>query len=92
MAPLSIREKAREVVLTGKLPPRPPERVWGGPGGGAACSICNVPVRRDEVEFELEFFRAGEISTHHLHAECFTAWECEREGFNLAPDRLERSA
>jgi hypothetical protein len=92
MGPPSIRDKAREVLLSGKLPARPAERVWGGRGSGAACSICNVPVRRDEVEFELEFFRAGETNTHHLHVDCFTAWECERDDFNLAQDGLERSA
>jgi len=88
----SLRDKVREVVLTGKLPPRPPDRVWGGRGGGAPCSVCNVPIRREEVEFELEFLRAGEITTNHLHVDCFTAWECERDDFNLARDDLERSA
>jgi len=54
--------------------------------------VCNVPIRREEVEFELEFLRAGQITTNHLHVDCFTAWECERDDFNLARDDLERSA
>jgi hypothetical protein len=89
----SIRDKARRVVITGKLPTRPPDRVWGGRGEGAECSICDIPVQRDDVELELEFIRAGEITTHHLHVDCFTAWERERDDFNFpAQDGLQRSA
>lgn len=88
----SIRDKAHEVLITGKLPARVPDRSWGGPGSGEKCSICKAPVPHDEVEFELEFVRAEGVTTHHIHVACFTAWECERDALNLAQDRLKRSA
>jgi hypothetical protein len=44
----TLREKAREVFQAGKLPNRRPDRTWGGPGVGADCTICRVPVQRDE--------------------------------------------
>lgn len=74
------REKAREVVQAGKLPNRQPDRMWGGPGVGAKCSICNVPVNRDETEFEIEFAQEGADArpqTHHVHSRCFAAWQLE---------------
>jgi hypothetical protein len=39
-------------------------------------------VKRDELEFEIEFARAGDdlaASTYHVHIRCFAAWQFERE-------------
>ena len=73
-----LREKAQSVIQAGVLPTRRPDRVWGGPGVGADCTICGVPVRPDENEFEIEYVR-GENGTepalYHLHIDCFAAWE-----------------
>lgn len=55
----ALREKAREVVRQGKLPTRPPDRVWGGPGVDAPCAVCELPVGKNEMEFEVEFARDG---------------------------------
>jgi hypothetical protein len=55
-----LRQKAREAVQQGKLPARRPDPTWGGPGFGAHCTICGLPVVRDEVESEIEFARDGE--------------------------------
>ena len=60
------------------LPNRRPDRMWGGPGVGIECTICRAPVKRDEVEFELEFVRDdGDPGRdkYHFHIRCFTAWE-----------------
>jgi hypothetical protein len=76
-----LREKARAVVEEGKLPSRPPDRTWGGPGVGATCSVCGLPVKRDEMEFEIEFARDGDnpgLDKFHVHIRCFAAWEFER--------------
>src|SRR6266566_1786659 len=82
----TLREKAREVIQGGKLPNRNPDRMWGGPGGGAGCTICSAPVKRDELEFEIEFARDGDdpgLNTYHVHIRCFAAWQFERH--NLDP-------
>src|SRR5262245_61008154 len=66
-----LRQKARDAILTGKLPGRRPDRTWGGPGVGAPCSICGEPVRRDQMEFEVQFEhdRAGTpgLDKFHIH-------------------------
>ena len=76
-----LREKARAVVQAGKLPARRPDRTWGGPGVGAPCTICELPVTKDELEFEIEFARNGDnpgLDKYHIHVRCFAAWEFER--------------
>jgi hypothetical protein len=75
-------ERAREAIRAGKLPNRRPDRMWGGPGLGASCAICGSPAMRGELEFEIEFVRNGTGSgadRHHVHLECFQAWESEIE-------------
>jgi hypothetical protein len=65
-----LREKARAAVRDGKLPNHPPDRTWGGPDVGAACAVCDLPVRSDEKELEIEFARDGGtpgIDKFHLH-------------------------
>jgi hypothetical protein len=76
-----LREKARAVVQSGKLPARRPDRTWGGPGIGAECSVCALPVTKDQMEFEIQFARDGDnpgLDKFHVHVRCFAAWEFER--------------
>jgi hypothetical protein len=83
----TLREKAREAIQAKRLPDRSPERMWGGPGVGACCVICGRAVKRDEVEFEMEFARDAENPgprNYHIHVRCFAAWEFERPAFRMA--------
>jgi hypothetical protein len=78
-----LREKARAVIRAGKLPARPPDRTWGGPGVGASCTICDLPVTKSQLEFEIQFARGGKtveagLDTFRVHIRCFVAWEFER--------------
>ena len=75
-----LRAKARAVVQQGKLPSRSPDRVWGGPGVGAPCAVCDLPVTRSEKEFQIEFEQdgGGGLDKFHVHIRCFAAWEFER--------------
>ena len=76
-----LREQARAVVVNGKLPARRPDRTWGGPGVGAPCTVCELPVKKDELEFEIQFARDDDdpgLDKYHVHVRCFAAWEFER--------------
>jgi hypothetical protein len=82
MSEKDLREKARAALRNGKLPSRRPDRAWGGPGVGAQCPVCDLPVGRDELESEIEFARDGDapgLDKFHIHARCFAVWELARE-------------
>lgn len=78
-----LRAKVRAAIKRRKFPRRSPDRTLvGGPGVGAECVICGVPVRADETEFEIQFARDGSgpgFDTYHMHIRCFAAWELERQ-------------
>jgi hypothetical protein len=47
----------------------------------AVCSVCDLPVKRDEMEFEIQFDRGGDLpglDKFHVHIRCFAAWEFVR--------------
>ena len=75
-----LRTKARQAIQSGKLPDRPPDRSWGGPGSGGDCTVCGKSLIPDESELELDF---GQDSVrpsrliYHVHFRCFDAWELE---------------
>jgi hypothetical protein len=75
-----LREQARDVIKNGKLPARAPDRAWGGPGVGAECRVCEKPVTKSELEFEIQFEQegGGGLDKFHVHIRCFAAWEFER--------------
>src|SRR5215475_9004201 len=78
-----LREKARAALRRGALPTRPPDRTWSGPGSGAVCAVCQLPVTEHELVLELEFTGHGRDPTRdhhhvHVHVRCFAAWEFER--------------
>lgn len=79
-------QRLREPMQGGKLPDRPPDGTWGGPGSGAQCVICESPVTADEAELELEFGQANGSTAlrYDVHARCFTAWTRRREDLLLA--------
>jgi len=74
-----LREKARSAIKNGKVPSKRPDRTWGGPGVGAPCVVCDLPVTKDELEFEIQFSRDDDHpGLDKYHVRCFAAWEFER--------------
>ena len=86
-----LRERAREAMKERELPNRRPDRMWGGPGSGASCAICQTPVTAQEMGFDLEFghLSGGSVATHAMHIRCFAVWELERN--ELVIDDLHKS-
>ena len=80
-----LRKVAREVLRAGKLPRQKPDHTWGGPGVGAPCAVCEKPVTRDELEYEVQFAHDGAspgLDKYPLHLRCFAVWELERTKFD----------
>lgn len=84
----ALREYARQALQQRKIPNRAPDRVWGGPGVGASCTICDKPVHKDEMEFEVQFSVDGgspHFAVYHIHVRCFSAWELVRSKLDGDP-------
>lgn len=73
-----LNAKAAAAIMSGKLPARRPDWTWGGPGTGAPCAVCDVPVTKSELEHEFEMQVAGGVEnpslTLHVHIRCFAVW------------------
>lgn len=80
-----LRKMARDSIANGSLPNGSPEETWGGPGTGTRCALCDAPVTKDELEFEVDI--GGD--RYHLHLACFSAWEAERRGESGNPRMRE---
>jgi len=80
----ALRRKAREAMLAGVLPARPPVRIWGGSGLGACCVLCGRSVKEQELEYEFELTGsdgARGVDKVHLHVPCYAAWVIEAQKF-----------
>jgi hypothetical protein len=79
------QEVRAKVLKAGKLPNRRPDQTSGGPGVGAPCVVCDLPVEPDQLEFEVQFARDSDnpgLVKYHVHVRCFAAWEFERRRDN----------
>ena len=85
------RERARAAIQAAKIPIRRPDRMWGGPGAGAPCVVCQMPISRDQLEVEIEFDRLGGPDKLHVHIRCFAAWVLERTKVEEAPPPGQQS-
>jgi hypothetical protein len=82
---VALREMARKAMRAGKFPDRQPGRMWGGPGSGDICAVCNAAVTREEMGFDLEFAGdRGQQVSYAFHVPCFAAWELERDASQLS--------
>jgi len=73
----TLRDRARMLMKSGELPIRLPDRMWGGPGAGSPCTVCEAPIKRDETEVEIEWSESSSVRSQHLHPSCFIALQVE---------------
>ena len=80
-----IHEKIRELLRSGGLPARAPDRVWGGLGSGRdRCVVCGSLVSPQEIAIEAEFSSAEGSSSLEFHESCFRAVESQWSRFKPA--------
>jgi hypothetical protein len=87
-----LRAKAEEKVNKGILPQRVADRLWGGPGVGEPCAVCEQPVAKAEIEFEVQFAKdgGGPLDVFHVHTRCYALWELVRtDGAGADDERSE---
>lgn len=71
----TLLSKIRQRLTGGDLPNEYCEQTWAGPGSGHACSACQLPIEKTDVEIECELPSGGLI---HFHRQCFVIWDMER--------------
>ena len=71
-----LRATARKLIADGQLPGSPASKTFGGYGADGVCSLCGHPVKRDEVEFEIEH-SALSGGPYRFHFLCHAAWQFE---------------
>ncbi len=84
-----LRRIVRQHLVDRTLPLTTPRRVWGGPGLGLECGICELPVTAEQSELQVEFadnhHDAPMLQVLHLHTVCFAIWELERTDGHQPP-------
>jgi hypothetical protein len=60
--------------------------MWGGFGTGQLCSLCDKPIERYQLEYEIELGGAT-VQTFRFHTLCHSIWQ-----FECAPRRLPEEA
>ena len=73
-----LRERARQLLISGKLPCSDPAVSWAGSGRGEPCCVCMLLVRPDEIAFDLSFTESAARAELHMHSRCRIAWEQAR--------------
>ena len=72
-----LTRAVREALRSGRIPARQADQLWGGPGSGGRCAICEESLETHDVEYELEFARGTTVGAYHVHVACCMAWEAE---------------
>ena len=61
----------REKILAGSLPKEHCRMTWYGPGKGAICVACKLPITAEDVEVECDLAGGG---TLRFHRRCYEIW------------------
>jgi hypothetical protein len=74
------RELARVAIRAGLLPSRAGDQTRNTRGSGCECALCGETILSEEIEVQIACVTnpASGVEVFHLHAVCWSAWECER--------------
>jgi hypothetical protein len=70
-----LERRAHERINQGRLPSPTHHRTWGGRGNNEPCALCDVTIRGDQVEYEIETRNAAGVQLYRFHFLCHDAWQ-----------------
>ena len=76
VSPIGLRQRIRDMIGSGQLPPLVDRRSWIGQGHGRPCLLCEQLITAAHWEHEVDIAPLGEI---RAHAVCFRIWLEESE-------------
>jgi len=71
---MDLQRRALARIREGLLPCLTHYRTWGGHGSNEPCALCDVVIRADEVEYEIEA-EPGGGRLYRFHFHCHDAWQ-----------------
>lgn len=74
---LELKTLAVDRIRQNELPAQLPKTVWAGQGSGEPCSLCDRPIDKTEMEYELDIPVARANSVVRLHLRCHALLELE---------------
>jgi hypothetical protein len=78
MEDCTLRLLIRSKLAAGRLPQDSIPRMWGGPGNGECCDVCEETITR--AQFVMEGVSNAEGGRGvQLHVRCFQVWDAERQ-------------
>lgn len=72
-----LRLRARELISDGRLPCITHYRTWGGRGSDEPCALCDLVIKCDQVEYEIESPGPDNARLYRFHLRCHDAWQDE---------------
>jgi hypothetical protein len=77
--PSDAPQKSRDRLDAGTLPTELPPKMYAGYGQGEPCCVCDEPIHKAQVEYEMDY---GGDRIFRLHLGCAGLWEaeCRRRG------------
>ena len=70
-----LERRAHQRIIEGRLPSPSHHRTWGGRGSSEPCALCDVTIRSDEVEYEIETRHTSGVRLYRFHFLCHDAWQ-----------------
>jgi hypothetical protein len=70
-----LERRAHARIMEGRLPCPNDHRTWGGRGSNEPCALCDVTIRGDEVEYEIETRNPSGVQVYRFHFLCHGAWQ-----------------
>ncbi len=70
-----LRERISNKVESGELPRTVPSQRWAGRATGSVCAGCDLPVRGEDVEVEVDIEHQGRRRVFVFHLHCEAIWE-----------------
>ena len=57
--------------LLGHLPQISTSRTWAGDGSGAVCLLCEIPIEKGQIEYEVEWQNGLDTQLLRFHELCY---------------------
>lgn len=73
----ALRQRARELLDDGTLPPAPSSAFGGIHGKSEVCALCGLRIGTEQLSYEVETKVGANMQALYFHPNCHAAWAAE---------------